>query len=203
MSLSPVKTTLPPRTAGASQPVVRAFSATDDSWRLAAPFGEHPSSDGQFVQVFGPTEAKKMAWNVRLFLATRVLHRKCIPIHIGHPDMDRKLFPDERKLGKVTAARVGQEGLEVQIAWNALGLENLEQGYWSFPSILWNGPKPPPGSRKLYPDRMVSIGMTNYPNIASVRAWSANANAARIAAREVAIMQAIRQGMISERLNRR
>jgi hypothetical protein len=86
-----------------------------------------------------------------------------LPIYIGHPDVDRSVWPDERRLGKVQELQARGDGMWARGEWNALGRENIENGYWIYPSPRWDAP---PGGADFRPDRLLSIGLTNMPRIA-------------------------------------
>lgn len=133
----------------------------EDGWFKVAPYGEFPGNSGR-MQHFGPEQARAMvAWFGSISQRLRRLFRG-LPIYIGHPDKDPKRWPDERRLGRVVKLEAREDGLWALPVWNRLGRENLAEGYWVFPSPRWDAPADQP---RFAPDRMISIGLTNTPQI--------------------------------------
>lgn len=149
-----------------------------DGWYQIAPYGEWPTVDGKYIQVFGPEQAQAMVRNYNSipFRLSRWLFSNEVPVFIGHPDVDRKAWPDERRLAKKHAKLEAREdGLWGQAAWNALGNENLTEGYWNYPSPVWLFPKPKPGTNRVFPDVLQSVGLTNFQNTPDARRLTHNA----------------------------
>lgn len=155
-----------------------AITEGDDGWYQIAPYGEFPTNDGKYLQVFGPDQARAMVkhFNSLPFKITRWLLNKEIPVFIGHPDIDRKAWSDERKLAvKHTALEVRGDGLWGRAEWNSLGRDNLANGFWQYPSPVWLFPKPKPGTNRVFPDLLQSVGLTNFQNIPDARRVTHNA----------------------------
>jgi hypothetical protein len=134
-----------------------------DGWVKIAPFGTYPGSKPDRPQNFTESEANSM---VKEFTSLRGrLGRmfRGIPIYIGHPDKDPAIYTDHRRLGRLTDLQVRPDGLYGEPEWNALGEENLREGYWVYPSPRWDAPVGRPTFR---PDRLISVGLTNMPRIA-------------------------------------
>ena len=151
-----------------------------DGWFKVAPYGEFPLAAGNgqtLVQKFSREDADAMvaAFNSLVARAGRMF--RGLPIYIGHPDVDRKAFPDERRLGKVLDLEAREDGLYGKPAWNSLGQENLAEGYWVYPSPAWYYRKPAPGQKVIVPDELKSIGLTNTPNILASEPVTMNAGA--------------------------
>jgi phage I-like protein len=159
-----------------------AVSVTPDAdgWYQIAPYGEFPTNDGKYIQVFGPDQARAMVkhFNSLPFKITRWLFNKEVPVFIGHPDVDRREWKDERKLAvKHLALEAREDGLWGQAAWNDLGRDNLANGFWQYPSPVWLFPKPKAGTKRVFPDLLQSVGLTNFQNIPDARRVTANADA--------------------------
>jgi hypothetical protein len=73
------------------------------------------------------------------------------------------MWPDDRRIGKVTQIQSRADGLWGYAEWNSLGEENKREGWWIYPSPRWDAP---PGQTRFEPDRLISIGLTNTPRIA-------------------------------------
>jgi phage gp29-like protein len=149
-----------------------------DGWYQIAPYGEWPTVDGKYIQVFGPEQAAAMVRHYHSipFRLSRWLFSNEVPVFIGHPDVDRQAWPDERRLAKKhTKLEAREDGLWGQASWNALGNENLSEGYWNFPSPVWLFPKPKPGTNRVFPDVLQSVGLTNFQNTPNARRLTYNA----------------------------
>jgi hypothetical protein len=85
-----------------------------------------------------------------------------VSIFIGHPDVNPEIYTDHRRLGKIVALDARADGLYGEVAWNSLGLENKAEGFWRFPSPRWDAPF---GRDEFRPDRLISVGLTNWPRI--------------------------------------
>lgn len=134
----------------------------DAEWIKVSPFGEFPGTVPGRPQIFGKAEAQAME---REFESVRgKLGRlwRGVPIYIGHPDVNREIWNDERRLGKVVELEVRADGLWARCEWNDLGNDNLKNGYWMFPSPRWDAPA---GGAQFKPVRLISIGLTNTPRI--------------------------------------
>lgn len=132
-------------------------------WVKIAPFGTYPGSRPDRPQHFTEAEANSM---VKEFTSLRgKLGRmfRGIPIYIGHPDKDPVTYSDHRRLGRLCGLEVRPDGLYGEPEWNALGEENLREGYWVYPSPRWDAPV---GRKEFRPDRLISVGLTNMPRIA-------------------------------------
>lgn len=142
-----------------------------EEWLMISPYGEFPNPKG--LQRVTKAHAEKMvtAFNSVLGRLGRLF--RGLPIYVGHPDVMPDRWPDDRRIGKVTDLEARAEGLFGKVAWNDLGLRNREQGYHVFPSPAWLFPKSDRGV--IDPDELLSIGMTNTPQIAESVPWTANA----------------------------
>ena len=139
-----------------------ALDADEQGWFKVSPYGIYPGKIPGRLQHFGEPEAKAMEAHFNSIAGRLGRLFRGIPIFIGHPDVDRTLWPDERRLGKVSAVRARADGLWARGEWNALGADNKENGYWVYPSPRWDGP---PNQSEFRPDRLLSIGLTNMPRI--------------------------------------
>jgi hypothetical protein len=154
--------------------IANAKPVDDESeWFQVAPYGEHANRVG--LQVFTKEAADKMVASFNS-LASRVgrLFRGA-PIYAGHPDVDPARWPDSRRLGKIVALEARNDGLYAKAEWNTLGAENNEQGYYVYPSPRWLCEK---AAKGISPVELVSVGLTNTPNIRSSAPVTANDEAA-------------------------
>jgi hypothetical protein len=133
-----------------------------DGWFKASPYGVFPGKTPGRQQHFGLAEGKLMESHFNSLRARLGRLFRGVPIYIGHPDVDRTLWPDERRLGKVVEMQARADGLWTRGEWNSLGEDNRENGFWIYPSPRWDGPG---GGSQFRPDRLLSIGLTNMPRI--------------------------------------
>ncbi|MEN9840646.1 MAG: hypothetical protein RL376_446, partial [Verrucomicrobiota bacterium] len=167
-----------------------AAPLTSDGWALI-PYGQHPNQRG--LQPFGRAEAEQMVkyfkngWNTikRAFVG--------MPILRGHPDMAKTVkaelkkekdpakqaslqalintitarYPDQTVYGTVADLEARDEGLALRIVLTEDGeaLVN-EQGLTHFsPHWLCKNGEPINGQPTKIPVYLVSLGLTNRPNI--------------------------------------
>jgi hypothetical protein len=150
--------------------IANAAPLSGGEWEVIAPYGEYPTADRKKIQKFGKTEADKMVGTFN-----SVWHRlgtlfRGIPIFHGHPDVDPKNWPDDRRLGKIVELRAGANALEGRPEFNALGLENKTEGWWVYPSPAWLYPYTT--ANTIQPDELLSVGLVNTPNIPGSLPWA-------------------------------
>jgi hypothetical protein len=138
--------------------------ATTDGWMKIAPYGTYPGSRPGRLQHFTQVEANAIVAEFRSLRGRAGRLFRGVPIYIGHPDQDPALYTDHRRLGKAIDLEARPDGLYGEVVWNALGEENQREGYWVYPSPRWDAPA---GRPEFRPDRLISIGLTNTPRIAT------------------------------------
>ena len=151
-----------------------------DGWLLLAPYGEttywHEEAGGEwkaYRQVFTREQGTRMAAAFNALAARKADGFRGLPIYAGHPDADPKRWPDERRLGGVTAVEARDDGLYVRAAWNDLGEKNRAEGYLVYPSPAWLYDRR--AARRngiIAPDELRSVGLTNTPRLPDVPAWT-------------------------------
>lgn len=134
----------------------------EDGWFKVSPYGSFRGSVPGRDQVVGDAQAKAMVSEFNSMRGKLGRLFRGIPIYIGHPDADPTTYPDQRRLGKVVELERRSDGLWAKPEWNSLGKENLDEGFWMFPSPYWDAPA---GRANFEPDRLISIGLTNTPRI--------------------------------------
>lgn len=154
--------------------IANAAPVDDDAeWFQVAPYGEHPNRAG--LQIFTTAQAAAMVTSFNSLAAKVGRLFRGIPIYAGHPDVDPARWPDARRLGKLTALEAKTDGLYAKASWNALGVENNENGYYVYPSPRWLCE---PGGKGMRPVELISVGLTNTPNIRASAPVTANDEAA-------------------------
>jgi len=140
---------------------------TSDEWVKISPYGEFPIviKGARYMQHVDRAQADKMvaAFNSVLSRLGRLF--RGAPIFVGHPDQDPQTYADHARRGEFEQIEAREDGLWGKPAWNDLGRKNLEEGYFVYPSPAWRFPRPRPGQSTIFPDELVSVGLTNTPNI--------------------------------------
>lgn len=158
-----------------------------NGWYLVSPYGEFPSPDRRYVQVFQRPEADEIvrSWNSMVGKAFRyvknVRHklkfRDTAPVFDcndlqEHPDTDPENWGAFQELARVRDLRSANAGLEALIEWDEAGMAKRTTGKL-FPSIQW-WHNPPNAAGQVFPGHFESITLTRTPNITSVPAWTPN-----------------------------
>ena len=136
-----------------------------DRWFQVSPFGRFPHRVG--IQVFDRQAANAI---VTLFNSARDRLARLwrgLPVFIGHPDLDPKTYPDHRKYGSIQRLEVRDDGLYAQARWSRAGREIVNDEHFDFPSPLWNMEPVPREAGAFRPVELISVGLTNRPNIAN------------------------------------
>ena len=138
------------------------FSESADGWFKISPYGVFRGKTPGRPQHVSVDNAKAMEGEFNSMLGTLGRMFRGIPIYHGHPDVDPEIWPDDRRIGKITKLDARADGLWGFAEWNSLGDQNKAEGWWIYPSPRWDSPK---GQKNFSPDRLISIGLTNTPRI--------------------------------------
>ena len=92
-----------------------------------------------------------------------------LPVFVGHPDVEPQKYPDHRRYGSILGMEAREKALFVRVAWNDLGTHNKQQKHFVYPSVAWEIEPHKDGT--VIPARLVSVGLTNRPNMRDVPAW--------------------------------
>lgn len=139
------------------------FSESADGWFKIAPFGSFRGLTPGRPQLVSLDGAKRMEAEFNSLLGRLGRAFRGVPIYHGHPDVDPEIWPDDRRIGKVTKVQARHDGFWGFAEWNSVGLENKKENWWIYPSPRWDAPD---GQTTFAPDRLISIGLTNTPRIA-------------------------------------
>lgn len=95
-----------------------------------------------------------------------------IPIFIGHPDMPELAneYPDKAAYAWIYSMEAGPTGLVLHPKWSAEGEALLANAKYRFPSPYWSCRVDAANSNTVYPFQLISIGLTNRPNIRAIGA---------------------------------
>jgi hypothetical protein len=134
---------------------------------MLSPLGDYPHAKGlqridseairQLVTHFNSLPARLG----RLFVG--------VPFYIGHPDVPgvANEFPDKKAYGWVTELFDQPDGLYASVKWSKAGTELIQEGHYRFLSPFWTANKigSHNGAPVFRPDKLISVGLTNNPNL--------------------------------------
>ncbi len=138
------------------------FSDTADGWFKISPYGTFRGKVPGRPQSVAQANALAMVSEFNSVLGRLGRAFRGVPIYHGHPDVDPEIWPDDRRIGKITQLEARVDGLWGLAEWNSVGQENKAEGWWVFPSPRWDAPA---GKAAFEPDRLISVGLTNTPRI--------------------------------------
>lgn len=157
------------------------FSVLQGDW-LTVPYGDHDHALG--LQRLDRAAAEEMAANFRSFSARLGRLFGGVPIYIGHPDDPRlaNQFPDRKAYGWIMALEARDDGLYLRPKWGAAGQDLLANAHYKWFSPFWGcrNDGQEHGRAILRPVRLVSIGLTNTPNIEGIPPLANDENATPI-----------------------
>lgn len=154
--------------------IANAAPMAGGDWEMIAPYGEFPTADRKRVQKFGRPQAEAMVATFNSLWHRLGTMFRGVPIFHGHPDVDPKNWPDDRRLGKIAEIEAREDGLWGRPEWNALGADNAREGWWLYPSPAWLHPRTM--ANTVEPDELLSIGLVNTPNIPGSMPWANSAD---------------------------
>ena len=149
----------------------RPFTAAGE-WQQLAPYGIHAHPLGR--QKLDKERAARVVAALNSAKSRAGDDWRGVPIFVGHPP-ERGGDPAQKgqkfpRIGGVMECEARADGLWGKVAWNNLGTENAREGHFIYPSPAWYFDKE--GSGVISPNELDHIGMTNTPNIESVKPWT-------------------------------
>lgn len=147
-------------------PISKNLGSNGLVWLKLVDYGEYDHRFG--MQVITRASAEKMVLHFRS-LSQRLARRfRGIPIYIGHPDdpdfRGRPGHDDTRAYGWVKDLEARDDGLWIHAKWSKAGQELLDNAFFKFLSPRWEMEML--GNSRFSPKQLISIGLTNHPNIA-------------------------------------
>ncbi|MDR1906607.1 MAG: hypothetical protein LBQ03_00030 [Puniceicoccales bacterium] len=135
-----------------------------NQWLKLVEYGDHPHPEGiQRVTKEAAIEMQRKFHSLRARLARKF---GGIPIYIGHPDDESfARLPghnDTRSYAWVQDIEARDDGIWILPRWSEAGKTMIENSYFKFLSPRWEMKRE---SNVLIPFRLISVGLTNYPNI--------------------------------------
>lgn len=134
-------------------------------WIKLVDYGEHPHRLG--MQVITEESAREMVKNFHSLWGKFTRKFRGVPIYIGHPDdphfQGKPGHSDTRAYAWVKDIAARHDGIWILPKWSEAGRDLLKNAYFKFLSPRWE--MTPLGAQRFAPRALVSIGLTNNPNI--------------------------------------
>lgn len=142
-----------------------AFNVLQTDWVQLSPYGDFPHARG--LQRVDQATAAAMVRHFESFAARLGRLFGGAPFYVGHPDMVAGEGIDRKAYGWVEALEARENGLFGRVKWSDAGLELLRQGHFKFLSPYWEAREigRERGERVYQPVALISVGLTNQPNI--------------------------------------
>tara|TARA_B100001248_G_scaffold262227_1_gene256828 strand:+ start:2789 stop:3427 length:639 start_codon:yes stop_codon:yes gene_type:complete len=150
-----------------------ALNTDNNDWLHLAPYGDHPHTQG--LQCFSRICANKIV--TQFYSLKSRLKRTFVglPIYIGHPDNDPITYQDSKAYGWVCSLQARHDGLWMRANWSTEGERLHSQNFYQYLSPFWKL-KPSQDHDYYSPIELVSIGLTNMPNLKGARPMCSAAN---------------------------
>lgn len=136
-----------------------------NDWIKLVDYGEHPHRLG--MQVITEESASEMVKNFHSLWGKFSRRFRGVPIYIGHPDdphfQGKPGHSDTRAYAWVKDIAARHDGIWILPKWSEAGRDLLKNAYFKFLSPRWE--MTPLGAQRFTPRALVSIGLTNNPNI--------------------------------------
>ena len=143
---------------------VAPIDEASDEWVQISPYGEFRNELG--LQIFNRERADQIVTAFNSIVGRLGRLFRGVPIYRGHPIQRPDIWPDDRRYGRLNAVEARDDGLYGKPAWNSLGRENLQEGFFVYPSPGWHFDQL--GNGRIAPVQLDHVGLTNSPNIAAV-----------------------------------
>jgi len=142
-----------------------AVAPTPGQWLKLADYGDWPHPSG--LQRFTQQAAETMVRGFQSLWGRMRRRFGGVPLYVGHPDdpafAGRPGHDDTRAYAWVTSLEARADGLYILPRWSEPGRELLQHAFYKFLSPRWQ--LRPLGDGAFEPVRLLSIGLTNHPNI--------------------------------------
>ncbi len=150
-------------------------------WLKLADYGDWPHPSG--LQRFTQPAAENMVRGFQSLWGKLRRRFGGVPLYVGHPDdaafAGQPGHDDTRAYAWVTSLEARPDGLYILPRWSEPGRELLRHAFYKFLSPRWQ--LRPLGDGTFEPVRLLSIGLTNHPNIPGEAIANQQAPAASLA----------------------
>jgi hypothetical protein len=134
-------------------------------WLKLADYGDWPHPSG--LQRLTPTSGATMVRGFQSLWGRLRRRFGGVPLYVGHPDdpafAGQTGHDDTRAYAWITSLEARADGLYILPRWSETGREMLKQAFYKFLSPRWQ--MRPLGDGTFEPVRLLSVGLTNNPNI--------------------------------------
>lgn len=157
--------------ANAAEAITNLIGAANEisdteEWIQISPLGDFPHAKG--IQRVDTKAVQAMA-NHFTSLRSKLSRRfGGLPFFVGHPDVAglANEYPDNKAYGWIMEVEARADGLWGKTKWSEAGKQMLANAHYKFFSPHWNAEAATEnGKRILRPVELVSVGLTNKPNL--------------------------------------
>ncbi|MDR2377382.1 MAG: phage protease [Puniceicoccales bacterium] len=150
---------------GIPWPEATSTASAARRWLRLSAYGHYPHPQG--LQCIDRAAAQAMVEHFKSFRGRLRRRFGGLPVYIGHPD-DPQLrqqpgHQDTRAYAWIQNLEAREDGLHGLVKWSDAGLELLRNAFFKFLSPRWEMQAVGPG--QFRPIRLLSLGLTNHPNI--------------------------------------
>jgi hypothetical protein len=142
------------------------FTLLQDDWLQLSPYGDFPHARG--LQRVDRAAAQAMVAQFSSFRGRLGRLFGGVPFFVGHPDLPGAgEMADRKAYGWITEVEAREDGLYGRVKWSDAGLELLRNAHYKFYSPYWEAREigSEKGRRVYQPVALLSVGLTNQPNI--------------------------------------
>jgi hypothetical protein len=136
-------------------------------WLKLVEYGEYPHRLG--LQVVTAEAARRMVRNFNSLVQRLARRFRGVPVYIGHPDDAQYSglagHGDTRAYGWVRSLEAREDSFWAYVNWSRAGQELIDNVHFKFLSPRWEMEAAAQG--KFLPRLLLSIGLTNHPNLPS------------------------------------
>ena len=139
------------------------------------PYSESTFKDGSgkvWRQIFGKEEAAALVTSFNSLWGRAARMFAPVPIFAGHPDVDPEAYKNHGRLGEIVALNEAAGGVTLDVEWTDEGVAHNslpDDQRRRKPSPVWKCRKV---GDAIHPYHLLSVGLTNTPNIKDVPAWN-------------------------------
>jgi hypothetical protein len=142
------------------------FTILQCDWLQLSPYGDFPHARG--LQRVDRAAAETLVAQFNSFRGRLGRLFGGVPFYIGHPDVpNASEIADRKAYGWVNQLETREDGLYGQVKWSDAGLDLLKNAHFKYLSPYWEAREigTENGRRVYQPVALVSVGLTNQPNI--------------------------------------
>ncbi len=150
----------------ADRSLANQFTLQQGEWLQLAPYGDFPHARG--IQRVDRSAAEGMVAQFKSFCGRLGRLFGGAPFYVGHPDLPGAAETADRKAyGWITEIEARDDGLYGRVKWSEAGMDLLRNAHFKFYSPYWEAREigSEDGRRVYRPVALLSVGLTNQPNI--------------------------------------